>query len=590
MVGTGMHGSGGDNGHSANGLNGLASAAQLDLDFARRGVSVLERADVEEIALPSTIVKRDGRLVAFGPMRIERAITRCFAALGRQPYTAVPELAVRVVNIMSARQGQPTVEIVQDAVELTLQAAGEFEAAKAYILYRAEHAKQRQERPIPEEVRGAFAQADQYFPTPIQKFQCFDKYSRFDYDKGRRETWIETVDRAVSFLHELVQTNTGVDLGSELYERVRRMILEMKSMPSMRLLAMAGPPARRDSTAIYNCSAQPVESIDAVCEALLISMAGCGVGFSVESRYVENFPRIQRQRGLDPLRHIVEDSAQGWAAALKVGMQAWFEGGDVNFDFSEIREAGVPLRTKGGRASGPAPLRTMLAFTRGRVLARQGIHLRPIDAHDIMCMVGNAAVSGGVRRTAMISLFDYDDLEMRLCKSGDFERDNSQRWNANNSAVWPERGLDQIQVIEQVLDMVKSQRGEPGIFNRQATLDLIPDRRKEYGYQEYGTNPCVTGDTWVLTTQGPRLARDLVGQLHGSFVNGRSFVTTEDGFWLSGSKPILRIRTREGYSLRLTANHQLQTVRHQSRKVQRTGWQKVSELHPGDRLMLNRHR
>src|SRR5207244_9184155 len=122
--------------------------------------------------------------------------------------------------------------------------------------------------------------------------------------------------------------------------------------------------------------------------------------------------------------------------------------------------------------------------------ARQGMHLRPIDAHDIMCMVGNAAVSGGVRRTAMISLFDYDDLEMRLCKSGDFERDNSQRWNANNSADWPERGLDQIQVIEQVLDMVKSQRGEPGIFNRKATLDLMPEYRKRYAYNEYGTNPC----------------------------------------------------------------------------------------------------
>src|SRR5712691_12908 len=373
-----MHGSGGDDVHSANGHNGLASAAQLDLDFARRGVSVLERLDIEEIALPATIVKRDGRQVAFDPMRIERALSRCFAALGKQPYTPIPELAVRVVNIMSARPGQPTVEIVQDAVELTLQAAGEFEAAKAYILYRAEHAKQRQERPIPEEVRNAFAEADQYFPTPIQKFQFFDKYSRFDYDKGRRETWIETVDRSVSFLHELVQTNTGIDLGADLYERVRRMILEMKSMPSMRLLAMAGPPARRDSTAIYNCSAQPVESIDSFCEALLISMAGCGVGFSVESRYIENFPRIQRQRGLNPARHIVDDSAQGWAAALKAGMQAWFEGGVVRFDFSQIREAGAPLRTKGGRASGPAPLRTMLEFARARILARQGMHLRPI--------------------------------------------------------------------------------------------------------------------------------------------------------------------------------------------------------------------
>ena len=477
-----MHGSDAEATHSSNGV------AQLDLTFASRNERALQ--GVEEIALPRTIIKRDGREVAFDPMRIERAISRCFAALGRTPYTPIPELAVRVVNIMSARRGQPSVEIVQDAVELTLQAAGEFEAAKAYILYRAEHAKQRQERPIPDDVRDAFGEADQYFPTPIQKFQFFDKYSRFDYDKGRRETWIETVDRAVSFLHELVSTNAGIDLGGETYEHLRRMILEMRSMPSMRLLAMAGAPARRDNTSIYNCSYLPVESIDSFAEALLISMAGCGVGFSVESRYVDNFPRVQRQRAGALLQHTVEDSAQGWATAVRLGLQAWFEGGDVDFDFSYIRAAGAPLRTKGGRASGPAPLRSMLEFARSRILARQGMHLRSIDAHDIMCMVGNAAVSGGVRRTAMISLFDYDDLEMRLCKSGDFEHDNSQRWNANNSAVWPERGLDQIQVMEQVLDMVKSQRGEPGIFNRRATLDLIPERRKQFGYTEYGCNPC----------------------------------------------------------------------------------------------------
>jgi len=463
-------------------------AAQLDLGFAERRLSVL--TDVADVSLPTTIVKRDGRLVTFDPGRIEFALSRCFAALGREPYTPLAELALRVVNIMCARPGQPTVEAVQDAVELTLQAAGEFEAAKAYILYRAEHAKQRQERPVPDEVREAFAEADQYFPTPIQKFQFFDKYSRFDYDKGRRETWIETVDRAVAFLHELVQTNSGADLGGETYERVRRAILDMRSMPSMRLLAMAGAPARRDSTAIYNCSYLPVESIDSFCEALLISMAGCGVGFSVESRYVETFPRVQRQRGFDALKHQVEDSAQGWATALRLGLESWFEGRDVEFNFDTIRAAGTPLRTKGGRASGPDPLKSMLAFTRARVLERQGSYLRPIDAHDIMCMVGNAAVSGGVRRTAMISLFDYDDLDMRLSKSGDFEHENSQRWNANNSAVWPERGLDQIQVVEQVLDMVKSQRGEPGIFNRKAALDLMPERRKALGYAEYGTNPC----------------------------------------------------------------------------------------------------
>jgi ribonucleoside-diphosphate reductase alpha chain len=129
----------------------------------------------------------------------------------------------------------------------------------------------------------------------------------------------------------------------------------------------------------------------------------------------------------------------------------------------------------------------MLDFTRGRILARQGGFLRPIDAHDIMCAVGDAAVSGGVRRTAMISLFDYDDLEMRQCKDGDFWRNNSQRWNANNSAVWPERELSQIEVTRFVLDMVESERGEPGIFNRKAAIENRPARRAAAAF---GTNPC----------------------------------------------------------------------------------------------------
>jgi ribonucleoside-diphosphate reductase alpha chain len=366
---------------------------------------------------------------------------------------------------------------------MVLQAAGEFEAAKHYILYRAEHAKQRGERPIPVQVRQAFAESDQYFPTPLQRFQFFDKYSRFNYDFGRRETWIETVDRSVDYMYELA----GARLPAATYDRIRRAILEMRSMPSMRLLAMAGPAARRNSIAIYNCSYQPVESIDSFVEALIISMSGCGVGFSAESRYVENFPRVKRQSNAAPRKYTVEDSAEGWADALRAGLETWFEGGDIRFDLSLLRPAGAALRTKGGRASGPEPLRVMLEFARSRILARQGSFLRPIDAHDIMCAVGNAAVSGGVRRTAMISLFDYDDDEMRLSKSSDFERDNSQRWNANNSAVWPEGGLTQPEFIHQFLEMVESERGEPGIFNRQAALAMRPTRRK---LAEFGTNPC----------------------------------------------------------------------------------------------------
>ena len=439
----------------------------------------------DAVQAPTTIVKRDGRTVVFEAERIHNAITRCFQSFGRDSNTPVKELTRRVVNIVAAKatRGMPSVEEVQDIVEMVLQAAGEFEAAKRYILYRADRAKERERRPVPDDVRAAFSASDKYFPTPLQKFQFFDKYSRFNYDLARRETWIETVDRAVNYLHGIA----GDRLPRETYERIRTAVLEMRAMPSMRLLAMAGPAAERNNIAIYNCSYQPVESIDSFVEALIISMAGCGVGYSVESKYVENFPRIKRQTGVAPLNYVVEDSAEGWADAMRVGLQIWWEGGDVRFDLSQLRSAGAALRIKGGRASGPEPLRRTLDFMRRKVLSRQGSFLRPIDAHDMMCVVGTAAVSGGVRRTAMISLFDPEDTEMLQSKSGDFEHENSHRWNANNSAVWPVGGLTQQSFIHQFMEMVDSGRGEPGIFNREGANTMKPARRKD---ADFGTNPC----------------------------------------------------------------------------------------------------
>ncbi len=456
----------------SNGVNGKNGSAPLNAESIYFKVSV-----------PKQIVKRDGRIVPFELERIENALRKCFTSLENAPHTSVEELTQQVVNVVAAKYDLPTVEKVQDIVEMALQAAGEYEAAKHYILYRAEHAKMRTRRPVPEEVRQAFAESDKYFPTQLQKFQFYDKYSRFNYELGRRETWIETVNRAVDFLKEL----SDYRLPPETYDRIRKGILEMKVMPSMRLLAMAGPAARRNNIAIYNCSYMPVDSIDSFVEALIISMSGCGVGYSVESRYVEQFPRIRRQKGNPPKNFVIPDSSEGWAEAVRVGLEAWFTGEDVVFDYSQVRPAGAPLRVKGGRASGPEPLRKMLDFSRARILSRQGSFLRPLDAHDIMCAVGDAAVSGGVRRTAMISLFDYDDKEMRHCKDGDFWRNNSQRWNANNSAVWPERELQQAEITRFVLDMVESGRGEPGIFNRRAAVESRPARRKP---AVFGTNPC----------------------------------------------------------------------------------------------------
>lgn len=436
---------------------------------------------------PTLVQKRNGTLVIYDPEKIRWALERCLKNSDITPVSgdrhATIEAAMRVVEelIRYKLPTLPTVEQIQDLVETALVGTGELEAARAYIKFRQEKARLREFAPIDELTHDTFAGAARFFPTTLQQFQFFDKYSRFDYVLGRRETWTETVRRAVDYLRELSKNK----LTEKTYQDIETAILEMRVMPSMRLLAMAGESARRNGVGIYNCSYIPVLDIQAFVECLIISMSGCGVGFSVESAYVEQFPRIMRQNGYKS-RLTVEDSAEGWAEALRTGLEAWFEGEDIDYDYSLIRPAGAPLKIKGGRASGPEPLRQMLSFIRGRFLERQGKFLRPLDAHDIMCAIGGAAVSGGVRRTALISLFDFDDEEMLHCKDGDFERLNPQRWNANNSAVI-EEPLTQLQVMQFMGSMVASQRGEPGIFSRYSARKTLPDRRV---WADFGTNPC----------------------------------------------------------------------------------------------------
>lgn len=335
--------------------------------------------------------------------------------------------------------------------------------------------------------KAAFDEAARYFPTPAQQFQFFDKYSRFDCGRGRRETWVETCDRAISWL-----TKLAGERGASLpWGEMREALLTQQALPSMRLLAMAGPAADRDNVAIYNCAYLAVDSLECFPEALLISMAGCGVGFSVERQFVDQLPVVCAQEGEVPVSHLVGDSAEGWAAALRHGLETWFGGRDATFDYSGVRRAGSVLKTKGGRASGPGPLRKMLHAVRSIILARQGQRLRPVDAHDIMCHVGGAAVSGGVRRTAMLSLIDNDDPQMKRAKHGDFP---NVRWNANNSEVWPLEGVSDLEILQLVTPMAEGRRGENGIFSRQAAARTMPARRKRFTLEGlfwlFGVNPC----------------------------------------------------------------------------------------------------
>lgn len=435
-------------------------------------------------SIPRQIIKRNGMFVDFDSRRIESAVTRCYDSLDERPKTPIDTIVQAVVNNIAAKfsdKEPPTVEAVQDLVEMALLSHKEWEAARHYIVYREEHAKQRVVVPV--DVQEAFAESAKFFPTPLMQFMFFDKYSRYNWELGRRETWIETVDRVVDYLAKL----SGGALGFHVYDRIRQYILNMWSMPSMRALAMAGPAAERNSMAIYNCSFMPVQDIDTFAEAMLVSLAGCGVGFSVEREFIEQFPRIKRQTGEKLPDYFIEDSAEGWAEAVRFGCQTWWDGKDVEMRPDNIRKAGVPLKTKGGRASGPGPLMDVLKFCRKTILSRQGTFLRTLDGHDMMCVVGGAAVSGGVRRTAMLSLFDFDDLDMRTCKDGAKLDANPHRWNANISAVWPE-DITQVDIVDQMTTMYRSERGEPGIFSRHNANHANKPKRRMQAL--FGVNPC----------------------------------------------------------------------------------------------------
>lgn len=431
---------------------------------------------------------------------------------------------------------------------------------------RAISKRRKLRRRIPKNVRQVFNESKQYFQTPLQEFVYYRNYSRFRYDLGRRETWPETVERAVSFLRELSRDK----LPPSVYDRIHNAILHMEIMPSMRLIAMAGEAAKRDNVCIYNCSYLPVSDISAFVEALAISMAGCGVGFSVEKQYVDQLPEIKPQRNIPPEKFVIPDSTEGWMQALRLGLERWFEGYDVEFDYSQIRPAGAVLRTKGGRASGPEPLRRLLNFARKLILSRQGKKLRPIDAYDLMCYVGSIVVQGGVRRSAMICLFDFDDDDMLYAKHGDL-KGKEHRYYANNSAVFIKRmSYDEIKNF--MLLMHESGRGEPGIFSRYAANNTKPPHRVEC---EFGCNPCVTADTWVLTDEGYRQVRDLIDKSFTAVVHGKRYQAS--GFWNTGVKDVYRVRTKRGYTLKATADHLVMTDK---------GWVAMADLKAGDKLIL----
>lgn len=314
------------------------------------------------------------------------------------------------------------------------------------------------------------------FPNLLSEFVYTRTYSRWLPEEKRRETWDETVDRYTNYVFN------GRNVPADLPEQVREAVLALDVLPSMRSLWCAGPAADRDNVTMYNCSFLPVDNLRSFSEVLYILMCGTGAGFSVEREFVDNLPSVAPSTG-EVLNYTIEDSTEGWADAVFFGVTAFHRGQTVNFDYSLIRPKGARLKIKGGRASGPEPLKRVLDFAQETIAKAAGRSLKPIEAHDIMCMIAEIVMVGGFRRASLISFSDLDDLEMRHAKDWSEGKDfPAIRYMSNNSTAYKQKPSERV-FWQEWDQLAASGSGERGFY--MATPAGVAKRGGDYR-----GNPC----------------------------------------------------------------------------------------------------
>tara|TARA_B110000879_G_C11155566_1_gene506704 strand:+ start:105 stop:1973 length:1869 start_codon:yes stop_codon:yes gene_type:complete len=300
------------------------------------------------------------------------------------------------------------------------------------------------------------------------------KYAKYLPEANRRETWEELVDRNKA-MH--------VKKYPQLEEQINKayaLVYDKKILPSMRSLQFGGKPIEISPNRLYNCSYLPIDHIDSFSESMFLLLSGCGVGYSVQKHHVAKLPEIIKPHASRQRRFVIGDSIEGWADAIKVLIKSYMGGkraSKINFDFSDIRPKGALLVTSGGKAPGPQPLKECILKIKGILEAKEDSErLLTLEVHDIVCHIADAVLAGGIRRAALISLFNADDEEMISCKSGNWWELNPQRGRSNNSAVLMRHKITEEFFMSLWKRIELSGAGEPGIY-------LNNDK-------DWGTNPC----------------------------------------------------------------------------------------------------
>lgn len=325
--------------------------------------------------------------------------------------------------------------------------------------------------------------------NPYENFIALSRYARWLEKENRRETWKETVDRYFDFMLNHLSTSYNYTPDQKIVDELKIEVFNRNVMPSMRSVMTSGPALERDHVAGYNCSFVPVDSPRSFDETMYILMCGTGVGFSIEYKYVNKLPTVPETLEKSDTVVIVEDSKQGWAKAYRELLSLLWAGQIPAIDVSRLRPAGARLKTMGGRSSGPQPLINLFDFTIKTFKGSVGRQLKPIEAHDLMCKIGEVVVVGGVRRSAMISLSNINDIEMAQAKSGNWYDHNTQRGLANNSVAYSRKPTME-QFIAEWKSLYDSKSGERGIYNVEAAQKQASRWGRRDANIHYGTNPC----------------------------------------------------------------------------------------------------
>ena len=440
-----------------------------------RATSRLHGAHLLNRAIPSDarmVLKRDGSKVRFDLNKVTRAIALAFHevrtdnapnpyrddilacfGLESETFIEVTEIASAVSQMLELyyRDGrQPTIEQVQDAAEKAIAAAGHWDVARAFVLYRARQSERR---------------VVHYADNGLADYIAMAKYARYQPALGRREIFAEGVNRVrdmhLTFFQEKLSRVVAEGLSGEVMQlagshadmltsglagKTLRHIIDdafaqvaaKKVLPSMRSMQFGGEAILKNHSRMFNCSFANVDRIDFFREYFFLLLSGCGVGFSVQKHHVAMLPPLPARPAENELPvihwHLV-DTIEGWADALDALVQSFYQGHKVEFDFSAIRPRGTPLKTSGGKAPGHLPLKKALIKVEEILEHAAGRALRPIEIYDINMFVAKAVLAGGIRRSATICLFSPDDEEMMNAKTGAWFEKHPQRAASNNSAV-----------------------------------------------------------------------------------------------------------------------------------------------------------